>query len=902
MELCASVLRRNWRAELATRWAPALMCLTSSQRAQALVRFDLDTEYDRRHTRRQGAFRAQLICPGLPRGPGDEALQHTLIQALVATKLPADVRAHRPWCASTADAVTPLQSAVDVANELRVSFDTPFVYSNQPEACLTTELFIDLVQARHRQLFADHLRLPDDRHSLLVLPHYGHPYGGNERPEVGPSAVPAPRLRGAVFCGNLFLRNPSPTLVKTLRELQNVHLIAKEAASRLEWRGRFQLSWLRGPWLDRDLLHPRRLLLAAQRVLEREDTQPSQGPAGQVLTPGACADDLLRRIQSAKGYVPACTQGFELHRSGHAPRVVERLETSDLIAQQRALDVLAPVAERQFDPRSFGFRRGLGREDAVRAVRSALREGFTHVVETDVAHCFMNLDHAQVDAAVDGLLLRSDIHLRALLHHAIRQPTKFDGQMRQRLSGLAQGAPLSPVLANLVLTAVDQGMDTERVRYLRFADDMVVLARNRGDALQALQQLRQLLAGLGLAVAEPKTRLVTLQEGFRFLGEQFTPQSVEPVEAAVAAQRKPLLVTEPYLQLGVNGAALQARRGQQLVGTWPLRRLSGLIVMAQCNLSSKLLERCSSSGIPIAVTLRHGKQIAVLVPNQRSAHQAQHRHACWQEAQGLGARLALAQAVVAAKLNNYATLLRQREPRSPLQDSLAEAMYGAQRAPTTDALRGHEGQVARQMFRWLQQQVLPAQRACFTARRRERGAPDALNSTLNFLYYLLFTRLNAMVRLRGLNPYLGWLHDGDDDYETLVYDLMEVFRPFVDRLLLRLVNRQELRAHHFDNESGQHRLKRNAAREVAEAFERMLGEKVGSHRLRDLLWMQVRAVEELVAGRGPLWLFRWQLRTEPSTPGLNEPPLLTLGDDAWDNTDDETPDPADPLPAASVAS
>ena len=51
----------------------------------------------------------------------------------------------------------------------------------------------------------------------------------------------------------------------------------------------------------------------------------------------------------------------------------------------------------------------------------------------------------------------------------------------------------------------------------------------------------------------------------------------------------------------------------------------------------------------------------------------------------------------------------------------------------------------------------------------------------------------------ALNPYLGWLHNSEEDYESLVYDLMEPFRPFVDRVVLRLINRQELRAADFDD-------------------------------------------------------------------------------------------------------
>jgi CRISPR-associated protein Cas1 len=182
------------------------------------------------------------------------------------------------------------------------------------------------------------------------------------------------------------------------------------------------------------------------------------------------------------------------------------------------------------------------------------------------------------------------------------------------------------------------------------------------------------------------------------------------------------------------------------------------------------------------------------------------------------------------------------------------------------------------MFGWLQGQVVPAQRTTFCAQRRSRGGPDRLNSLLNFLYFLLYVRISGLVRLLGLNPYLGWLHDAQDDYETLVYDLMEPFRPFVDRLALRLINRCELRASHFDDATGQLRLVRTAARKVVEAFKEALGERLQGAVLRELLWHQLQSVKTLVQGQGPLWLFRWEPRAE-RVPDA-EPLVLTIENSA----------------------
>lgn len=901
VDLPAATLRRPFRAALAAHLAPALRALPPGKARHATLTAEL---LPGALTSAGKRLQVVLTLPAADTGLAPECLS-----AVTAAMTRPGAQAWRCAAVAAVEMAAPPMLRLQPDLDLRVSLHTPLVYAARSGAPrLDAASFLDLVQQRHLAVLGKSGDWPDTERSLGLLAHLAHdapaagplsavPVSGLRRP--GDVVAPAQNLsapavaqgRGTALIGHLFLRKLSPALLAALCRLQAFGLVLPSAELPLEWRGHYTLAWQAGPWLDLALLHRRRLVVLAGSTLARQDAVPLPGADGQPLDPEALAAAVLARLAGNDALAAAPTSAFALHRDGHAPRIVERLELPDLLAQQHALQVLQPVLERCMEPCSHAYRPGRGRDSAIAAVRAALTDGWCHVLKADVAQCFASIAHAPLLGLLDELLPQSDVALRRLLRAAITQPFVLEGKAHTRTSGLAQGAPLSPLLVNLMLSALDRSIDTSRWRFVRYADDMVLLARSRIDAQAALVHVQQALAGLGLTLAAHKTHVGHFSQGFEFLGEQLSPRTLEPVQAAVAAHRKPLLVTEPYLQLGVNGAALEARRNGKLLGTWPLRRLSGLLVLARCTLSTTLLERCSAHDIPIAVALRSGKQVAVLTPNQRHTHQAQHRHACWHEAQPPGSRLALAGAVVQTKLGNTASLVQQREPGSPLLEVLAEARRAAARATSTDALRGHEGAAARAVFRWLQQQIVPGQREAFAARRRARGAPDRLNSVLNLGYYLLFTRLNAMLRLRGLNPYLGWLHDGDDDYETLVYDLMEPFRPFVDRLLLRQINRQALRAVNFESADGEHRLKRDAVRDFANAFEHMMGEPVGSHRLRDLLWMQVRSVEQMVHGQGALWLFQWQLRKQPVGAPDDEPSLLTLDTDPW--LDDLPTDPGE---------
>lgn len=722
--------------------------------------------------------------------------------------------------------------------------------------------------------------------------------------------------RHGTLVGALFVLGAGSGWAPLLQAVQPLNLASGTAAGPLNWRGALRAGPQRGAWLDLGLVSLRRLRrLAGAADDDGDDLSPptrlARVPQGALPTtlptalpnaadPGSwqgaatLARTLADDLQHGR-YQPQPSRAIALHRPDKPPRWVERLARRDALAQRHLLALLSPLCERSFHPSSFGFRPGRGRPEAIHAVRNALAAGCNHVAETDIAHCFDSVPHAQVWAALDELLLPEDHRLRQALQAMLAQPCGHgdDGIARQRLGGLAQGAPLSPLLANLVLGRIDTALAALPVHYVRYADDLVVLAHGKAQAREALERIRETAAQLGLALAPDKTRIGHVQEGFTFLGEHFSPRSVEPVEAATAAQRKPLVITWPWLELGVNGPCLEARHAGKPLGRWPLRRLNALMVLAPAALSTTLLERCARHQVAVALSLRGGHDAVVLPADQRHHLERQAAHLRWHGAQSGGERLALAQALVDAKIANGQALVRQRQASDPLIDTLAEVRRQLPRAGSTTVLRGHEGHAAKLMFRWLNGQILPALRPAFGAVRRARGAPDRLNSMLNLSYHLLRSRLSILLRSRALNPYLGWLHDADDNYETLTYDLMEPFRPLMDRLVLRLINRQELRATHFEPTAGEHRLTPEGAGRLAQAFERALGERVGSHLWRDMLWVQVQAVARLARGEGAFWVFHWQPRERQADPTAppHEGPMLALG--SADDLDDGN-DPAPP--------
>ena len=192
---------------------------------------------------------------------------------------------------------------------------------------------------------------------------------------------------------------------------------------------------------------------------------------------------------------------------------------ADRVVQAAMKIVLEPIFEADMLDCSFGFRPKRAAHDALQVVVDESFKGRRWVVETDIADCFSAIPHSGLMSAVkericDRRLLKL---LGAFLHAGVLE----DGAVRRPVSGTPQGGVLSPVLCNVYLHRLDRAWRGAYGTLVRYADDLLVICRSRGQAQAALARLGVLLADLGLQPKAAKTRIVYLLEGgegFDFLG------------------------------------------------------------------------------------------------------------------------------------------------------------------------------------------------------------------------------------------------------------------------------------------------------------------------------------------------------------------------------------------------
>jgi RNA-directed DNA polymerase len=235
----------------------------------------------------------------------------------------------------------------------------------------------------------------------------------------------------------------------------------------------------------------------------------------------------VRQVMIPKG------QSGKLRKLG-IPTVADRVVQTALKA------VLEPIFEADFLPCSYGFRPNRSAHDAIAEVHHfASRPCEYHwVLEVDIAACFDEIGHTPL---LDRLRRRvKDKRVCALVKAFLKAGVlTCRGEREETVAGAPQGGPLSPLMANIVLSALDEHFDRQRRdlmgtayqrskrmkmdlgnwRLIRYCDDFVVMVRGeRRHAEELQEEVAAVLAPLGLRLALGKTRVVHIDEGFDFLG------------------------------------------------------------------------------------------------------------------------------------------------------------------------------------------------------------------------------------------------------------------------------------------------------------------------------------------------------------------------------------------------
>ena len=256
--------------------------------------------------------------------------------------------------------------------------------------------------------------------------------------------------------------------------------------------------------------------LAIRKITQKNRGKMTAGLDGNVYLTAKSRIALLSEIDTkylfSKAYKPTHVKRIYIPKTDGSKRPLGIPTVIDRIYQELVRMALDPEWEGKFHAHSYGFRPGRNCQDVMEMIKKAYKKRYRYILEADLSKCFDNLNHQHI-------LRQISKPYRQVIKKWLKIGIIDMGTLLKSKTGTPQGGVISPLLSNIALNTLDHAINQVRgLILIRFADDFIVMSRYPSLLNKAKRGIESLMKKIGPTLNEKKTKIVSIQHGFSFLG------------------------------------------------------------------------------------------------------------------------------------------------------------------------------------------------------------------------------------------------------------------------------------------------------------------------------------------------------------------------------------------------
>lgn len=200
--------------------------------------------------------------------------------------------------------------------------------------------------------------------------------------------------------------------------------------------------------------------------------------------------ELIRQLET-NNYRTSQIRGVKIKKPKGGYRQLGIPTVKDRMVQQAVHQVMERMYDPTFSEFSYGFRKGKGTRPCLRQACTYVRAGYRYIVDIDLAQFFDEVNHDRLMWTLSRRI--GDKTLLKLINKFLKSGILEGGMSSQRTKGTPQGSPLSPLLSNIVLDELDKELERRGLRFVRYADDLIIFAGSQKAAQRIMRTVSRFI-------------------------------------------------------------------------------------------------------------------------------------------------------------------------------------------------------------------------------------------------------------------------------------------------------------------------------------------------------------------------------------------------------------------------